>query len=137
MRHNRLSVAVERAPIGARDVKEFVLNNIPMPPSVNNLFFNVEGGGRRKSSRYMTWRNAAGWEIRAQTPRRVRGPVDLFYTFEEGGTKADLGNLEKGATDLLVDLGLIDGDGPAIVRSITLCWGKVVGLRIEVRRAGP
>lgn len=106
-----------------------------MPPSVNNLHFNVPGGGRAITKRYQTWRNAAGWEVRAQRPRRLTGPVFITYTFEDGGTKADLGNMEKAATDLLVDLCLIEGDGPKIVRSIKLQWGKVEGLMVEVRSA--
>jgi crossover junction endodeoxyribonuclease RusA len=111
------------------------LTKIPTPPSTNTLFANVPGKGRVKSDRYRTWRNAAGWEVRAQKALRVKGPVHLTYTYEEGATRADLGNLEKAATDMLVDLGIIDGDGPAIVRSITLQWGKGPGMTVEVRQA--
>lgn len=129
------SISIERAAIGAPEAREVVLTGLPIPPSVNNLFFNLPGGGRRKSERYMTWRNAAGWDVRAQKAKRVRGPVYLTYFFEEGATKADLGNLEKAATDLLVDLNIIDGDGPEIVRGITLLWGTEPGMRVEVRSA--
>lgn len=125
-------LTIDRTPM---DAAEILLTGLPISPSLNNAYVNVIGGGRRKSARYMTWRNACGWEVKAQRPRKVSGPVSLTYTFEEGGTKADLGNLEKCVTDLLVDLGLIDGDGPDVVRSIKLQWGKVQGLMVEVRAA--
>lgn len=108
------------------------LVNVAIPPSVNNLFANT-ANGRVKSGRYRTWRNAAGWDVKQQKARPIHGPVHLTYTYEEGATRADLGNLEKGATDMLVDLGLIDGDGPKVVRSITLQWGPGPGMTIEVR----
>lgn len=125
-------MTIDRTPM---DDAEILLTNLPVPPSLNNAYVNVIGGGRKKSARYGTWRNAAGWEVKAQRPRKVSGPVNLTYTFEEGSTKADLGNLEKCATDLLVDLNLIDGDGPSIVRSIKLQWGKAEGMTVEVRAA--
>lgn len=111
------------------------LTKIPTPPSTNTLFANIPGKGRIKSDRYRTWRNAAGWEVQAQKPARIKGPVHLTYTYEEGATRADLGNLEKAATDMLVDLGIIDGDGPKVVRSIKLQWGAGPGMTVEVRAA--
>lgn len=127
-------MTLDRTPL---EESEILLTGIPTPPSLNNIFFTLPGGGRARSRRYNTWCNAAGWEIKAQMVRqsRVKGPVNLTYTFEDGSTKADLGNLEKAATDILVTLGLIEGDGPSVVRSIKLQWGAVVGLQIEVRRA--
>lgn len=107
------------------------LRNLPIPPSVNALFANASKG-RTVTKAYATWRNAAGWEVRAQRAVKVRGPVDLAYTIEDGSTKADLGNLEKAVTDLLVDLDVIDGDGPKTVRSIKLQWGGLPGLTIEI-----
>lgn len=126
-----MTLTLDRTPL---DESEILLTGIPMPPSVNNAFFNLPSGGRARTGKYNTWRNAAGWQIKAQAQRRVTGPVDITYTFEDGGTKADLGNLEKAATDLLVSLHLIDDDGPKVVRSIKLQWGQVDGLQIEVRR---
>lgn len=130
MRFTTTALTLDKTPM---DASEIYLKGLFLPPSLNNAYINVIGGGRRKSKRYATWRNACGWEVRAQKPQRVRGPVNLTYTFEEGATKADLGNLEKAVTDLLVDLNLIDGDGPSVVRSIKLQWGKSDGLTIEVR----
>ena len=112
-----------------------VLTNLPIPPSTNNLFANNPGGGRFKSDLYRTWRSACGWEVRRQRAARVKGPVSLTYTFERHGTRADLGNLEKAMTDLLVELCIIDGDGPEIVQEITLRWGAIQGAQIRIEPA--
>lgn len=112
-----------------------VLSGLPMPPSANNIFANVPGRGRVKSDRYRTWKQAAGWCVKAQiNGARIRGPVALTYTIEDGGSRADLGNLEKALTDLLVELNVIDGDGPKTVRSIKLQWGAVTGACVRVDR---
>lgn len=113
-----------------------VLRGLPMPPSVNNMFANKAGGGRTKSNRYRAWRSSCGWTIKEQRARPIHGPVDLVYTFERDATKADLGNLEKAMTDLLVEMGLIDGDGPDVVQEITLRWGAIQGAQIRVEPAG-
>lgn len=126
--------AVRKVPSrAALDAGELlILAGLPMPPSVNELFANVAGKGRIRSDRYRIWAQAAGWAVRAAAQgRRVGGPVRLTYVFGEGGTKADLGNLEKALTDLMVDLCLIDGDGKKIVRGIALEWGP--GDKVTVR----
>jgi Holliday junction resolvase RusA-like endonuclease len=125
-------MSLDRTPL---DAAEILLTGISMPPSANNCFFNLPNGGRARSKRYDTWRNAAGWEIKLQRQPSIKGPVNITYTYEDGGTRADLGNLEKAPTDLLVHLCLIEGDGPKVVRSIKLQWGAVEGLQIEVRKA--
>lgn len=113
-----------------------VLSGLPMPPSVNNLFANVPGRGRVKSDRYRIWKQAAGWEVQGQIKAaRIGGPVEITYTLEDGGSKADLGNHEKALTDLLVDLRVIDGDGPQIVRAIKLQWGAVTGACVRIDRS--
>lgn len=115
--------------------QSITLSSLPMPPSVNHLYANVPGKGRVKAERYRTWRNAAGWEIRRQiVGSRIPGPVSLTYTLEDGGSRADLGNHEKALTDLLVEMNVIDGDGPETVRAIKLQWGAVSGACVKVER---
>lgn len=96
--------------------------DLPIPPSTNQLFRNVKGKGRVRTERYNTWINAAGWELKAQKPKPVTGPVSLTIAVNEKKTRADLGNLEKAAVDLLVAHGVIEDDKPSIVRSIHLYW---------------
>lgn len=103
-----------------------------IPPSLNNAYGNGSNGGRFKTDRATKWAKACGWQIMSQRWYPIKGPVHLIYTFEDGGSKADLGNLEKLPTDLLVELQLIEGDSPKYVRSIHLQWGDVDGMQIEV-----
>ncbi len=71
--------------------------------------------------------------LKAQRQSPVSGPVQIEYQVSEK-TKADLGNLEKAATDLLVTHGMIDGDDPAVVKRIVMAWSNdVPALRVRVR----
>lgn len=109
------------------------LHGLAIPPSVNELFANVPGRGRVKSERYKGWKNAVGWDVKAQLKgRRVSGPVHLSYRFGEQSTRADLGNLEKAATDMLVDLQVIDGDDKKVVRRISLEWCDAPGFSVRI-----
>jgi Holliday junction resolvase RusA-like endonuclease len=106
---------------------------LPLPPSANNLFFNLpKGKGRAKTSQYRDWITKAGWAIAAQRKgaKRFDGPVSLLY--EVGKNRKDLGNHEKPLTDLLVHMDVIADDGPSVVREITLRWADVVGVRVTV-----
>jgi Holliday junction resolvase RusA-like endonuclease len=98
--------------------------------SVNNLHQNVPGRGRITSNDYRIWKDRSGWELLECRPAKIKGPVALRYEFKQG--RADLGNLEKAVTDLLVTHGVIEGDGPKIVREIVLTWGDVEGVRVTV-----
>lgn len=119
---------------------------VPVPPSVNELFFNttvaqraaasVKGKslpGRLKSSKYRSWLNHAGWELKAARQQPISGPVAVAYLVPDKGG-CDLGNLEKATTDLLVRHGLIDGDGRKVVRKIAMEWSaEVESVRVTVR----
>lgn len=108
---------------------------LPIPPSVNALFFNRKQGGRACTPAYDAWKTDAGWRLKAQHPAPVVGPVTLSYEVEDG-CKKDLGNLEKPLTDLLVTHRLIADDKPAIVRGIWLAWSDIVeGVRVTIRPA--
>ena len=127
---------VERRAIVSGDIASMTLSKLPVPPATNNLFFNAKGGGRSRSARYRAWRAAAGWQARLQNPRRVRGPVAISITVEEGASRADLDNLAKAPIDLLCELQLIEGDHREVIREVHLRWGAVEGMRIDVRPAG-
>lgn len=84
--------------------------SIPTPPPVNNLYANVQGYGRVKSERYRTWRQAAGWEMKAgtipETP--ITGPVRVDVVI--GDRRGDLDGRIKAPVDLLVYMGVIKDD---------------------------
>ena len=113
--------------------------HLTMPPSQNALTRNttqVERNRMRalgrpvrsrvKTERYQEWANVAGWELNAQRPTAIKGAVHLTFSINENETNADLGNLEKAATDLLVSLGVIEDDNKRIVRKITIMWSEKV-----------
>jgi Holliday junction resolvase RusA-like endonuclease len=77
---------------------------LPIPPSANNMFYNVPGKGRRKSKDYRAWIAAAMGCLWEQKPRGG------FPTFERGfhilvavpvTMRGDAGNREKAASDFL------------------------------------
>lgn len=118
----------------ALDLERTVIINTPFPPSTNNLFINV-AKGRIPSAKYADWKQQAGWALKAQRPKSIKGPVVLNYQFQEGQDKRkrDIGNLEKASTDLLVEHGVIESDDNTIVRGITLRWSKAInGARVEI-----
>ncbi len=130
----RQTFVVERRALGLPQAQPtLTLRDLPVPPAANTLFFNAERG-RSRSGRYHAWRSAAGWQARLQSPRRVRGPVAITITIEEG-SRADLDNLAKAPIDLLCELNLIEGDHRDVIREVNLRWGSSPGLVIEVRPA--
>ena len=93
---------------------------IPKPPSTNNLFVNSpQTRGRFPSPEYKAWRIAAAQAVSAQRPPTFRGPVSVALAIEHGN-RADLDNLAKAPLDLMVELRVIRGDGPKIVREVSI-----------------
>jgi Holliday junction resolvase RusA-like endonuclease len=108
---------------------------LPFPISVNAMF--ADGKTRRhKSQRYSDWLAEAGYALKSQRPQTVLGPVTLLYEVQEGkdNRRRDIGNLEKGCTDLLVYYGIIEADHDLIVREIRMIWNKdVQGVRVTIQ----
>lgn len=100
---------------------------LPFPVSVNAMF--ADGKTRRfKSQKYADWIAEAGYALNVQRPAKVMGQVHLIYVLQElpDRRRRDLGNYEKGVTDLLVTHGIIEADDGRIVREIRLSWSKEV-----------
>lgn len=99
--------------------------DLPMPPSVNNLFVNITRG-RTKSSRYRAWITEAGWMLVQQ--RNLKGRHKLMKgeiavtvrALRQHRRKRDLDNILKPILDLLVSTGTIKDD--SLVASITAEW---------------
>ena len=74
---------------------------LPMPPRVNAI--RRAGRGRIfKSKRYTQWQRTAGWELAAQRPRRVAGPVSIDIAVgEPDRRRRDVDNLPNAVLDLL------------------------------------
>ena len=111
-----------------------VIVTLPFPVSFNAMFSNGRSG-RFKSPRYEAWIQEAGYALMVQRAPRIKGPVKLFYEVQDGsdGRRRDIGNLEKGPTDLLVTHGIIEDDNDRIVREINLRWCRTVtGIRVTI-----
>ncbi len=107
--------------------------SLPFPPSVNALFANVKGVGRVKTSAYRKWAAEAGWSLAAQRPRGIAGAYEIEITaFRPDNRRRDLGNLEKGISDLLVSQGVVEDD--SLAEKITLQWATGGdGVRVVVK----
>ena len=96
--------------------------DLPKPPSLNSA--NKLGRGRIHPSKAKdAWFEEAGWTIKEQKPKPVKGPFRATVTFSREGRnqKQDLDNLPKYVLDLLQRHNLIENDN--LLESMNFCWG--------------
>ena len=109
---------------------------LPLPPSVNRLW-RSNRGRVHVSSRYKSWRKAAGWELVLQKPERLEGWVRVSIAAgRPDRRRRDVDAFPKALLDLLVAHQVIEDD--SLVASITSCWSADVApgrLRVEVEPA--
>jgi Holliday junction resolvase RusA-like endonuclease len=125
------NVRVERRPLVAG---EPVVVQMPFPPSVNSMFNQANGQQRFPTKAYKDWKTETEWKLLANKPGRVPGPVRLLFEVEEKDRRQrDITNHLKAPEDMLVKLGVIDGDHSAVVRLVEAKWSKEVsGVRITI-----
>lgn len=107
---------------------------LPMPPSLNNMFINGQKG-RFRSQKYDEWITEAGWELARQRPAKHVGAVSLSFEFQDSQDKRkrDISNLVKAPEDLLVTHGIIQADDQFTVRKISMEWSdQVKGVRVTI-----
>lgn len=105
--------------------------DLPEAPSTNRLWRKV-GARIVKSESYRKWIAEAGWRLKEQKPRPIKGPVEISVLV--GKSRGDLDNRCKSIFDLLVLHGVIEDDGPDIVRRIHLALDDAVeGCRITIK----
>ena len=108
--------------------------SLPFPPALNNLYANVPGKGRIKADRYVSWANAAGWDLKAAKPVPVLGKVVISILLgRPDNRRRDLDNLAKAPLDLLQEHGVIEDD--SLVQRLTLAWAPITGCQITVEAA--
>ncbi len=109
-----------------------VLLTLPYPPSTNHLFANRKSGGRFKSPHYKAWATHAAWEAKLQNAGKVVGPYALYITAARpDARKRDLDNLVKPISDLLKEIGVIEGDH--LCQRLDMRWsgrGKTVVVNV-------
>jgi hypothetical protein len=64
---------------------------------------------RHRSDGYKAWIKAAGWELVAQRPRKVKGRYELTIVLP-AKMIGDIGNREKAVSDLLVTHEVVEDD---------------------------
>jgi crossover junction endodeoxyribonuclease RusA len=84
---------------------------LPMPPSLNNAYFNAKGRGRVMSKAYRAWKDTAHILICAAVPlfNRIHGPVCVAIALPQK-MRGDVDNRIKPILDALVASGRIDDD---------------------------
>jgi len=102
------------AAIGA-DAPVAVTFQLPVPPSVNELFRNVPGKGRVKTRVYDDWRAHALTSIRLQKLAPVDGHVLIRLNIEMAGDRSDLDNRVKAIFDAIVEAKIISDDDTIFV----------------------
>lgn len=91
------------------------------PPSLNHAFptvikYKMKHGRRSpypsriKSAEYKAWATKAGWELNTQSISKISGPYKLDIEIGFRLSRADLDNLIKPISDLLVSMGATDDD---------------------------
>jgi len=100
-----------------RPVAETVEINLPMPPGVNNLYFNKPGVGRLKTPRYRRWRADAVRLGDLQRPARIVGRADV--TIHLMAAEGDTDAYAKPLIDAAKQIGIIADDGKRYVRHVT------------------
>lgn len=98
---------------------------IPLPPSLNNIFFNKPHGGRAKTTAYKDWRDAAAWEIRMQRIPIIDGDVVVHITIERPNALSDIDNRLKPIFDCMQMAGVLKNDRQVV--ELHAKWGAVKG----------
>ena len=96
------------------------------PPAVLDL--PLPGGSDWEN----VWRRTASDAILSSRVRPFVGPVEVTLTFRDGRRTRTLGDLPNACLQVLVGTRLIAGADSAVLRRLTLGWGPVGGVRIEI-----
>jgi Holliday junction resolvase RusA-like endonuclease len=104
--------------------------SIPVPPSVNELFFNKPGKGRVKTRLYDDWLGHAAWVLKAQRPVKIGGRVVIVLSVERSSAQADIDNRVKAIFDLLVSQKVIDDDSNVV--GFCVAWAPAASKQARV-----
>lgn len=110
---------------------------LPVPPSTNHLFFNVQNRGRVPTTKYESWKREAMQIISANRVARIAGPVVVSIQIEDKHPRRDCDNFCKPILDILADrrVNIIDGDSAKTVRKLSVEWANVDDVVVTIRRA--
>ena len=81
------------------------------------------------------WREAASAAILNRGVRPFVGAVEIALTFREGRRARQIGDLPNACLELLIATRLIASADSAVLKRLTLAWGPVEGVQVEIRAA--
>lgn len=108
----------------------FASFSLPLPPSLNNIFFNAPKRGRVKTTEYKNWLELCGWEIRKQRVPAVTGEVRVSLIIERPNANSDIDNRIKPVLDALQKAGVLKNDNKVV--EIAAKWGEVIGCHVMI-----
>lgn len=111
-----------------------VLTLLTPPPSVNSIYRNVAGKGRRKTRAYKKWREDAVLWLRLQKPPAFAGKVAVAIELPLA-TRGDADNRNKAALDALQEAGVVADDSQCDPVTIGRADVQVTTIHITVRPA--
>jgi len=98
---------------------------LPIPPSVNALWFNAPGRGRVRTDEYRAWLKEAGWLLKEQRVVRIPGTVGLqLLVGIPKRRRRDLDNTLKPLGDLLQSNGIVRNDNDIV--EVFAKWERTV-----------
>ena len=95
--------------------------SLPLAPSVNRLW-RIAGKRMYKSPEYKAWLDAAGWMVKQQTRQTIDGEYAIHIRAERVNKRADLDNLLKATSDLLVNMKVVEDDSQCV--ALAAEWAK-------------
>jgi Holliday junction resolvase RusA-like endonuclease len=95
---------------------------LQQPPSLNAMYYNVAGKGRRKSHQYISWIRGELKALIAQRAKPFEGPAKVIITCPK--TRGDIDNRIKPTLDLLVRAGVLRDDRSDYVRLVEIKWAS-------------
>lgn len=108
---------------------------LSVPPSANKLFANVHGKGRVKASAYRAWIKGELNALIAQRAKPVGVRASVSITLPNT-TRGDADNRCKATLDILVRAGVLTDDSRKHLASVTIGFGDVKMMQVEVTAAG-
>jgi Holliday junction resolvase RusA-like endonuclease len=109
---------------------------LPRPPSVNALFATDFKTRRRfETKEYSKWKAYAGQLVMLQHRPNICGPISIIYNFGKMPDKRrrDVMNYEKGVSDILVSMDIIEDD--SFIQAAVIRWSGEIEpgmVKIEV-----
>jgi Holliday junction resolvase RusA-like endonuclease len=107
-----IEASIADSPKARRGRKPHISTTIelPIPPSVNGLWFNAPGRGRMRTDEYRAWLNEAGWLLKEQRVVRIHGTAGMELRVGLSNRRRDVDNVIKPFGDLLQANGVIRND---------------------------